>query len=71
MPEPDGAHVTFLRKEDLETLVDIIQPLWIQQVIANYPYLLHVLQEAAVYKASYYDGEGAIPDNEIDEISSL
>src|SRR5277367_5685737 len=75
MPEPEGAQVfmfTFPREEDLETLVDIIRPLRIQQVIANFPHLRHVLQEAAVYgnKASYYDGPGAVPDDKIDEISS-
>jgi hypothetical protein len=75
MPEPEGAQVfmfTFPREEDLEALVDIIRPLRIQQVIANFPHLRHVLQEAAVYgnKASYYDGPGAIPDDKIDEISS-
>ena len=75
MPEPEGAQVfmfTFPREEDLETLVDIIRPLRIKQVIANFPHLRHVLQEAAVYgnKASYYDGPGAVPDHLIDEISS-
>jgi len=75
MPEPEGAQVfmfTFPREEDLEALVDIVRPLRIQQVIANFPHLRHVLQEAAVYgnKASYYDGPGAIPDDKIDEISS-
>jgi FAD/FMN-containing dehydrogenase len=75
MPEPEGAQVflfTFPREEDLETLVDIIRPLRIQQVIANFPHLRHVLQEAAVYgnKASYYTGPGAVPDDMIDEISS-
>lgn len=75
MPEPEGAQVfmfTFPREEDLETLVDIIRPLRIQQVIANFPHLRHVLQEAAVYgtKATYYKGKGAIPDEMIDEISS-
>jgi hypothetical protein len=75
MPEPEGSQVfmfTFPREEDLETLVDIIRPLRIKQVIANFPHLRHVLQEAAVYgnKASYYDGPGAVPDEKIDEISS-
>src|SRR5579859_5972464 len=76
MPEPEGAQVflfTFPREEDLEALVDIIRPLRIQQVIANFPHLRHVLQEAAVVygtKATYYDGEGTIPDHMIDEISS-
>jgi hypothetical protein len=75
MPEPEGAQVfmfTFPREEDLEALVDIIRPLRIQQVIANFPHLRHVLQEAAVYgnKASYYDGPGSVPDDKIDEISS-
>ena len=75
MPEPEGAQVfmfSFPREEDLEALVDIIRPLRIQQVIANFPHLRHVLQEAAVYgnKASYYDGPGTVPDDKIDEISS-
>lgn len=75
MPEPEGAQVfmfTFPREEDLEALVDIIRPLRIKQVIANFPHLRHVLQEAAVYgtKATYYDGPGAVPDHLIDEISS-
>ena len=75
MPEPEGAQVfmfSFPREEDLETLVDIIRPLRIKQVIANFPHLRHVLQEAAVYgnKKDYYDGPGSVPDHLIDEISS-
>lgn len=52
MPEPEGAQVfmfPFPREENLETLVEIIRPLRIQQITGNFPHLRHVLQEAAVY----------------------
>src|SRR5579859_4000526 len=51
MPPPAGYQVflfTFPREDDLTTLVDIIRPLRIANVIANVPHLRHALQGCAV-----------------------
>src|SRR2546423_12375742 len=75
MPPPAGYQVflfTFPREEDLTTLVDIIRPLRIAQVIANVPHLRHALQECAVQGTKREwcpDIEGAIPEDVLDKMT--
>lgn len=75
MPPPAGYQVflfTFPREEDLTTLVDIIRPLRIAQVIANVPHLRHALQECAVQGTKREwcpDIQGAIPEDVLDKMT--
>jgi len=75
MPPPAGYQVflfTFPREEDLTTLVDIIRPLRIANVIANVPHLRHALQECAVQGTKREwcpEIEGAIPEDVLDKMT--
>lgn len=73
MPDPGGHQtfqITFEREDDLHDIVEIMRPLRIRNVISNTPHLRHIMQEASVYgdRASFWDGDGPIPDDRIDDI---
>lgn len=74
MPDPGGYQsylITFPNEDDLHQIVEIIRPLRIAMVLQNVPTIRHILIDAAVHapKAHYYQGEGPIPDNELDNIA--
>jgi len=75
MPPPEGFQVfmfTFPREEDLHTLVEIIRPLRIANVIANVPHIRHALQECAVQGTKRewcLEVEGAVPEEVLDKMT--
>lgn len=73
MPDPGGHQtfqITFQREEDLHDIVEIMRPLKINNIIPNVPHLRHIVQESSIYgdRKSYWDGEGPIPHDKIDEL---
>ncbi|PVH84064.1 vanillyl alcohol oxidase [Cadophora sp. DSE1049] len=73
MPNPKGHQtfqITFEKENDLHEIVETIRPLRIRNIIPNVPHLRHIMQEASVYgdRKSFWDGDGPIPHDKIDEI---
>jgi len=73
MPNPKGHQtfqITFEKEDDLYEIVETIRPLRIRNIIPNVPHLRHIMQEASVYgdRKSFWDGDGPIPHDMIDEI---
>ncbi|KAH6720534.1 glycolate oxidase [Leptodontidium sp. MPI-SDFR-AT-0119] len=73
MPNPKGHQtfqITFEKEDDLYEIVETIRPLRIRNIIPNVPLLRHIMQEATVYgnRKSFWDGDGPIPHDKIDEI---
>lgn len=75
MPNPKGHQtfqITFQKEDDLHEIIETIRPLRIRNIIPNVPHLRHIMQEASVYgdRKSFWDGEGPIPHDRIDELVS-
>lgn len=74
MPRPEtflSGNVDIKRDEDLALLVDTIRPLMIERTIHNYPILGNILGYASFISTrdQWYQGEGAMPETEIQKIS--
>ncbi len=66
--EPAGYRpylITFPREEDIEQVVEIVQPLRLNNVIQNAATIRSLVLDAALFstKSQYYSGKGPIPDS--------
>ncbi|MGW0575839.1 FAD-binding protein [Streptomyces sp. NPDC002143] len=73
MPTPESllvGSITVPRREDLEPLIDTLRPLLLDRVIDGYPVIADPLQVASAIspRARWYQGEGPITDEAVDEI---
>ncbi|KAH8663567.1 hypothetical protein BGZ60DRAFT_565616 [Tricladium varicosporioides] len=69
MPNPGGYEsfmYAFEKEEDLASLIDIIRPLRIGNILENVAQIRHVIQTVAVKgkpRTTYFTGEGPIPED--------